>query len=99
MNLICLLASVEKEPSMLDGFIGIFLGVFVLVFVMWFSMLLLGMKIRINPDPDWAKDAKKYNEELVKRRPWIVWVVLIASFGSLVGTFLWYCGGKVPSVN
>ena len=84
---------------MFDGLIGIFLGGVVFVFVLWCSMLLLGMKIRIRPNPDWAKEAIKYNEELIKRRPWIVWVVLIASFGSMVGTFLWYCGGKIPSIN
>ena len=99
MDLIFLLASVEKEPSFFDGVVGMILGGVVCVFVMWFSMLLLGMKIRIRPNPDWAKEAIKYNEELIKRRPWIVWVVLIASFGSMVGTFLWYCGGKIPSIN
>ena len=99
MDLICLLASVEEKPSMFEGLIGIFLGGVVSVFVMWFSMLLLGMKIRIRPNPDWAKEALKYNEELVKRRPWMIWLVFIASIGSLAATFLWYCGWQVPSIH
>ena len=98
MNLIFLLASVAKENSMFDCFIGIFLGLFVFVLIMWFSMVLFGMKIRLGPDPEWAKEAKKYNEKLVERRPWIVWVILIASFGSLAGTTFWYLG-KIPFVN
>ena len=99
MDLIFLLASVEKEPSFFDGVVGMILGGVVCVFVMWFSMLLLGMKLRFLPDPDWAKEAKKYNEELVKRRPWMIWLVFIASIGSVAVTFLWYCGWQVPSIH
>lgn len=99
MDLISLLASVEKEPSYFDGLIGIILGAVVSAFLMWFSMLLLGVKLRFLPDPDFAKEAKKYNEELVKRRPWIIWIVFIVSLGSMAGTFLWYCGGQIPFIN
>jgi len=99
MDIMSIVASIEEEPSMFDGFVGIILGGFVSFIVMWFSMLLLGVKIRFLPDSNWAKEAKKYNEELVKRRPWIVWLVFIATLGSAAGTFLWYCGGKLPPIN
>jgi hypothetical protein len=55
------------------------------------------MKIRIDPEKEWAEEALKYNDELVQRRPWIKWVVGLATFGSFFGTFLWYCGGEFPS--
>ncbi|MBT4224969.1 MAG: hypothetical protein HOD72_10935 [Opitutae bacterium] len=98
MDLISILASVEKEPSVFDGIVGMILGSLVCGIVMWCSMLLVGMKLRIRPNPDEALEDLIHNEDLVNRRPWIIWVVGIASVGSLAGTFLWYCGGKVPSV-
>ncbi|MEC8865069.1 MAG: hypothetical protein VXX20_01155 [Verrucomicrobiota bacterium] len=91
------LAIAEKELSTIDGIIGMILGAMVCIAVTLCSMLLCGMKIRIDPEKKWAEEALKYNDDLVQRRPWIKWVVGLASVGSLFGTFLWYCGGKFPS--
>ena len=91
------LAIAEKEPSTIDGIIGMILGAMVCIAVTLCSMLLCGMKIRIDPEKKWAEEALKYNDDLVQRRPWIKWVVGLASVSSLFGTFLWYCGGKFPS--
>lgn len=90
-------AIAEKEPTTIDGVIGMILACLVCVVVCLLSMLLCGMKIRISPEKEWAEEALKYNDELVQRRPWIKWVVCLATFGSFFGTFLWYCGGKFPS--
>ena len=99
MGLISLLASVKNEPSFFDGLVGLFLGGCVSFLVMWFLPLLLGFKLRFSPDPDWAKEAKKYNDERAKRHPWMVWLVGIACVGSMAATFLWYCGWQVPFIN
>ena len=90
------LAIAEKQPSTIDGVIGMILGALVCVIVCLCSMILCGMKIRIDPEKEWAEEALKYNDELVQRCPWIKWVGL-ATFGSFFGTFLWYCGGEFPS--
>jgi uncharacterized membrane protein len=91
------LAIAKKQPSAIDGVIGIILACFVCIVVCLCSMILCGMKIRIDPEKEWAEEALKYNDELVQRRPWIKWVVGLATFGSFFGTFLWYCGGEFPS--
>lgn len=61
------LAIAEKEPTTIDGVIGMILACLVCVVVCLCSMLLCGMKIRIDPEKEWAEEVLKYNDELIKR--------------------------------
>ena len=54
------------------------------------SMLLLGCSLKK------GKDSLKHNEELVAKRPWIIWVVGFVSLGAMVVTVLWYFDGDLP---
>lgn len=49
------LAIAEKEPSTIDGIIGMILGAMVCIAVTLCSMLLCGMKIRTDPEKNGLK--------------------------------------------
>ena len=101
MELFGFLASVENQSNS-DHFCGI--CIFVAMIVVFLSCcimcFILGLKFKLRFSHKGREleleQEEKYNEELVKRRPWIPWVVGIAMFGSAAGTILWCCGGTLP---
>ena len=101
MELFEFLALVEDEPNsdLLCG-LCIFLAMIVVFLSSVVTIFILGVmfKLRFSHQgrESELQQVIKYNVELVKRRPWIPWVVGIAMFGSAAGTILWCCGGTLP---
>jgi len=101
MELFEFLALVEDEPnSDLPSGLCIFVAMIVVFLSCVITCFILGLKFKLRFSHKGREleleQEKKYNEELVKRRPWIPWVVGIAMFGSAAGTILWCCGGTLP---